>query len=229
MIRMATENPAWGHRRVQGELVRLGHPIAASTVWQILHAAGIDPAPRRTGPTWKQFLTAQARGILAVNFVHVDTVLLRLYALIVIEHGTRRVHLAGITAHPDGAWTTQAAHNVLMDLGHRTASVKFLIRDRAGQFTGSFDAVFAAEGIRILASPPQAPRAKPRVAYCTSSERFAGRWRSCRSHGVVPASLVAGWRVGSGRVVEDFAFVVIPLPADNSGVVPDLGVRQFCR
>ena len=118
VIRMATDNPAWGHRRVQGELVRLGHPIAASTVWQILHDAGIDPVPRRTGPTWKQFLTAQARGIIAADFVHVDTVLLRrLYALIVIEHGTRRVHLAGITANPDGAWTTQAARNVLMDLG----------------------------------------------------------------------------------------------------------------
>jgi putative transposase len=99
---------------VQGELVRLGHRIAASTVWQILHAAGIDPAPRRSSPTWKQFLTAQARGIIAVDFVHVDTVLLRgVYALIVIEHGTRRAHLAGITAPPDGAWTTQAARNLL--------------------------------------------------------------------------------------------------------------------
>jgi putative transposase len=86
VIRIAAESPAWGHRRVQGELVRLGHPIAASTVWQILHNAGIGPAPRRTGPTWKQFLSVQARGILAVDFVHVDTVLLRrLYALIVIE------------------------------------------------------------------------------------------------------------------------------------------------
>jgi putative transposase len=143
---------------VQGELVKLGHPIASSTVWQILHAAGIGPAPRRTGPTWRQFLTAQARGIVAADFVHVDTVLLRrIYALIVIEHGTRRVHLAGITANPDGAWTTQAARNVLMDLGPRAASVRFLIRDRAGQFTGSFDAVCTAEGIRILVSPPQAP------------------------------------------------------------------------
>lgn len=89
-------------------------------MWQILHAAGIDPAPRRSGPTWKQFLTAQARGILAVDFVHVDTMLLRrLFALIVIEHGTRRAHLAGITANPDGAWTTQAARNFLMDLGGR--------------------------------------------------------------------------------------------------------------
>ena len=157
---MATDNPAWGHRRVQGELARLGHPIAASTVWQILHDAGIDPAPRRSGTTWKQFLTAQARGILAADFVHVDTVLLRrLYALIIIEHGTRRAHLAGITANPDGAWTTQAARNFLMDLGQRAVSIKFLIRDRAGQFTGSFDAAFQADGIRILASPPQAPRA----------------------------------------------------------------------
>jgi putative transposase len=172
VIRIATENPTWGHRRVQGELVRLGHQIAASTVWQILHDAGIDPAPRRAGPTWRQFLTAQARGIIAVDFVHVDTVLLRrVYALLVIEHGTRRAHLAGITAHPDGAWTTQAARNLLMDLGHRAASIKFLIRDRAGQFTSSFDAVLTAEGTRILASPPQAPKAN---AIC---ERMIGTLR----------------------------------------------------
>jgi transposase len=172
VIRMATDNPSWGHRRVQGEFVKLGHQIAASTVWQILHDAGMDPAPRRTGPTWKQFLAAQARGILAADFIHVDTVLLRrIYALIVIEHGTRGVHLAGITAYPDGAWTTQAARNFLIDLGQRAASVKFLIRDRAGQFTSSFDAVFTAEGIRILRSPPQAPRAN---AIC---ERMIGTLR----------------------------------------------------
>jgi putative transposase len=151
VIRIATENPTWGHRRVQGELVRLGHPIAASTVWQVLHDAGIDPAPRRAGPTWKQFLAAQARGILAVDFVHLDTVLLRrVYALIVIEHGTRRAHLVGITANPDAEWTAQVARNLLMDLGQRAPSVKFLIRDRAGQFAGSFDAVFTAEGITIV-------------------------------------------------------------------------------
>ena len=172
VIRIATEDPAWGQRRVQGELVRLSHPIAASTVWQILHDAGIDPAPCRTGPTWKQFLTAQARGIIAVDFVHVDTVLLRrVYALIVIEHSTRWAHLAGITARPDGASTTQAARNLLMDLGGRTALLKFLIRDRAGQFPSSFDAVLTAEGIRILASPPQAPRAN---ALC---ERMIGTLR----------------------------------------------------
>jgi putative transposase len=129
VIRIATDNPTWGHRRGQGELARLGHPIAASTVWRILHAAGTGPAPRRTGPTWKQFLTAQARSVLAAGFVHVDTVLLRrICALIVIEHGTRRVHLAGLTANPHGTWTAQAARNVLMGLDQRITAIKYLIR-----------------------------------------------------------------------------------------------------
>jgi putative transposase len=107
VLRMAAENPAWGHRRVQGELVRLGHHIAASTVWQILHDAGLDPAPRRSGPTCRQFLTAQAKAILAVDFVPVDTVFLtRIYALIAVAHGSRRAYLVGVSAHPTGAWTT---------------------------------------------------------------------------------------------------------------------------
>jgi hypothetical protein len=145
---------------VHGELVKPGQRIAASRVWQILHDAGIGPAPRRTGPDWTQFLTAQARGILAVDVVHVDTVLLcRIDALIVVEHSTRRVHLAGITANPDGAWTTQPARTFLMGPDQRTTSVTFLIRDRAGQFTDCCDAVVQADAIRILTSPPQAPRA----------------------------------------------------------------------
>src|SRR2546423_445553 len=162
VVRMATQNPTWGHRRVQGELVRLGHRIAASTVWQILHDAGIDPAPRRSGPTWRQFLTAQAKAVLAVDFLHVDTVLLRrIYALIAVEHGSRRTFLVGVSAHPSGAWTTQAARNLLMDLGDRATTLKFLLRDRDSRFTPGFDAVFAADGIRILTRPPQAPRANP--------------------------------------------------------------------
>ncbi|WP_327241156.1 hypothetical protein [Streptomyces sp. NBC_01320] len=102
ILRLARENSTWGHhRRIQGELARLGYAIAPSTVWEILHAAGIDPAPQRSGPTWRQFLTAQAHGIIAADFLHLDTVSLkRLYALVVIEHGTRRLHLAGVTAHP---------------------------------------------------------------------------------------------------------------------------------
>ena len=223
VLEKARDNPAWGYRRIHGELTGLGHKVAPSTVWQILKDAGIDPAPRRAGQTWRAFLAGQAKTILAADFFHVDTVFLRrLHVLFFIEHGTRRVHLAGITAHPTGAWVTQQARNLPMNIESRTGSLKFLIRDRDTKFTAAFDAVFTAIGVRIVKTPVQAPRAKPRVAYCTSSERLTARWRSCRSHGVVPASLVAGWRVGSGRVVEDFAFVVIPLPADNSGVIPDL-------
>ena len=223
VVRLAKENPLWGHRRIHGELTKLGVTVAPSTVWEILRAAGINPAPRCSGPGWRQFLHAQAAGIVAVDFLHVDTVLLRrLHVLVFIEHGTRRMHLGGVTANPTGEWTVQQARNLALSLGERFADIKFVIRDRGSNFTASFDAVFQAAGTRILRTAVQAPRMKPRVAYCTSSERLVVRWRSCRSHGVVPASLVGGRRVGSGRVVEDFAFVVISLPCDNSGVVPDL-------
>jgi transposase InsO family protein len=159
VLRLARENPLWGHRRIQGELVKLGIAVAPSTVWEILHAAGIDPAPRRAGPTWRQFLHAQAAGILAVDFLHVDTVLLkRLYVLVFIEHGTRRMHLGGVTAHPTGGWTVQQARNLALTVDGRFNDFRFLIRDRGSNFTASFDAVFQATGTRILVSAVQAPR-----------------------------------------------------------------------
>jgi putative transposase len=178
VLRMARENPSWGYRRIQGELVGLGHRVAASTVWTILKGAGLDPAPRRTGPTWHQFLATQAQAILAVDFAHVDTVFLRrLYILVVIEHGRRRVHLAGITAHPTGAWVTQQARNLLMDLGEHVDQFRFLIRDRDSKFSAAFDAVFTGADIRIIRTPVRAPRAN------AIAERFIGTLRrECLAH-----------------------------------------------
>jgi putative transposase len=160
VLRLAVENSSWGYRRIHGELARLGYPIAPSTVWSILKRAGIDPAPRGDGPTWRQFLAAQAQGIVATDFFCVDTLLgQRLYVLFFVEHATRCVHLLGVTASPSGAWVAQQARNLLMDLGERVAALKFLIRDRDAKFTDVFDAVFTSEGIRVLRTPVRAPRA----------------------------------------------------------------------
>ena len=159
VVRLAKENPLWGYRRIHGELTKLGVKVAPSTVYEILRAAGIGPAPRRSGPTWRQFLHAQAAGILAVGFLHVDTVLLkRLHVLVFIEHGTRRMHFGGVTAKPTGEWTVQQARNLALSLGERFQDVKFVIRDRGSNFTRSFDAVFQANGTRILRTAVQAPR-----------------------------------------------------------------------
>jgi putative transposase len=159
VVRMARENPSWGHRRIQGELARLGHAIAASTVWEILHAAGIDPAPRRAGPSWREFLAAQAHAIIACDFLVVETVLLkRLHVLVFIEHGTRRLHLAGVTAHPTGAWAVQQARNLAMDLDDRLGALRFLIHDRDPVFTAAFREMFRAEGLRVITTMPRMPR-----------------------------------------------------------------------
>ena len=159
VLRLARENPGWGYRRIHGELAGLGVTVAASTVWEILKKAGIDPAPRRTGLPWSQFLRSQAEAILACDFFTADLLDgTQAYVLAVIEHATRRIRILGITLHPTGEWTTQQARNLLMDLGEQAHQIKFMIHDRGSNYTAAFDAVLADAGIRTVLCNVRTPR-----------------------------------------------------------------------
>jgi putative transposase len=173
VLRLARENPRWGYLRIVGECRKLGVRVSATSIRSILRRHRLGPAPRGGGPTWVQFLRSQAEGVLACDFLTVETIgLTRLYVLFVVELHRRRVHLAGITAHPTGEWVTQAARNLLMDLDEHAQRFRFLIRDRDTKFTVAFDTVFAAAGIKILKIPPRAPKANA----------YAERWvRTVRS------------------------------------------------
>jgi hypothetical protein len=159
-VRLARENPRWGYLRIRGELKKLGHDLPPTTIRDILRRAGIDPSPRRDGPSWSQFLRGQAASIVAADFVTVYSLWGRvLYVLFFVELSTRKVHVAGCTSNPDGAWVTQQARNVALGLDRRKQPLKFLIHDRDGKFCGPFDEVFATEGVDVIRTPIRAPRA----------------------------------------------------------------------
>jgi transposase InsO family protein len=172
-LRLARENPRWGYLRICGECAKLEMKVSATSVRNILRRHGLGPAPRRGGPTWAEFLRSQAAGVLACDFFTVETVgLNRMYVLFFIELERRLVWLGGVTEHPTGEWVTQQARNLAMALWERTGRVQLLVRDRDAKFVASFDAVFAADGVRVVKTPVRAPRANA----------YAERWvRSVRA------------------------------------------------
>jgi transposase InsO family protein len=217
VLRMAKENPTWGYRRVHGELCRLGYKIGASTVWSILQRAGVDPAPQRTAVSWRQFLRAQAKGVLAVDCFTVDTVFLkRLYVLFVIEVATRRVHVLGMTAHPSGEWVAQQARNLLMALEDRVGQFRFLVRDRDAKFTAAFDTVVAAEAIQVLPTPVRAPQANA----------YAERWVGTVRREVLDRMLVVGGRQLQAVLAEYLDHDNGHRPHRALGQAPPLGPAQ---
>ena len=160
IVQLARENPRWGYQRIVGELKGLGIVVSASTVRKILREEQLGPANKRRGPTWREFLRAQAKSIIAVDFFTIDTVWLqRMYVLFFIEVASRRVHLAGCTTHPDAEWVTQQARQVAWTFAERAEPVRILIRDRDRKFAGGFDAVFEGQNIRIVRTPIQTPEA----------------------------------------------------------------------
>jgi putative transposase len=172
ILRLAAENPSWGYKRIHGELVGLGIPLSPSSVWNILRRHGVEPAPRRASLSWAQFLRHQAAGILECDFFTVETLWLRrLHVLFFIELERRRVHVAGVTANPDGAWVVQQARNLIVTLAEQDQRPRILIRDRDSKFTAAFDEVFRSEGIRVIRAPIAAPRAK------AHAERWVGSVR----------------------------------------------------
>jgi transposase InsO family protein len=173
VLRLARENPRWGYLRICGECSKLGVRVSATSVRNILRRNGLGPAPRRSGPSWTQFLRSQATGVLACDFFTVETVALtRMYVLFFIELDRRLVWLGGVSPHPTGEWVTQQARNLAMALGERATRLTLLLRDRDAKFVASFDAVLAADGVRVVKTPVRAPRANA----------YAERWvRSVRN------------------------------------------------
>ena len=187
VVRLGRENPRWGCIRIQGELRKLGIRVGATTIRSVLRRSGCGPAPRRGGPSWGEFLRAQAQGMLACDFFTVETAWLRtLYVLFFIEHGSRRVRLAGVTANPDGVWMRQQARNLAVE--ERLDGVRFLVHDRDRKFSGPFDEIMRGEGVRVVKTPVRAPQANA-IAERDGCAAFAtNAWITCWCSGAAISS-----------------------------------------
>jgi hypothetical protein len=170
--RLAVENPLWGYQRLRGELLKLGHDVSATAVRTMLRRSGVPPAPRRAGLSWSAFLRAHAGAVLECDFFTVETIRLRtLHVLFFLEVHTRRVSVAGCSAHPTAAWVTQQARNLCWQLDEAAGRPTVLVRDRDGKFPRAFDDVFRSEGVRVVRAPYRAPRAR------AHAERWVGTVR----------------------------------------------------
>ena len=215
ILRLARENPRWGYVRIKGELQGLGIRVSATTIAMLLRSHGIGPAPRR-GPTWSQFLKAQASGIIACDFFTVETALLKtLYVLFFIEIGTRRVHLSVSTSSPDSVFVTQQARNLCFALDEREEPVRLLIRDRDAKFSRSFDDVFASEGMRVIRTPIRAPNANA----------FAERWMETLRADCLDWTLILG-SAAPGPGSADLRQALQPEAAASRASAP--GSRDCC-
>ncbi len=185
VIRLASENPTWGYLRIKGELRKLDHAVSASTIRRLLRKRRLPPAPRRGGVAWGEFIRAHAGTVLACDFFTVDTVLLRrLYVFFVIELSTRRVFLAGCTAHPNRDWVTQQARHLSWRIGDGELSPKILIRDRDSKFVPAFDEIFSSGAIEVVKTPPRSPKANS----------VAERWIQSARHEALDRILILGER-----------------------------------
>jgi transposase len=219
ILRLARENSRWSYLRIVGELKKLGVVVSATSVRNVLRRHRLIPAPRQSGPTWGEFLRAQASGTLACDFFSVDTIrLCRFYVLFFIDLERRKVFLAGVTEHPIGPWVTQQARNLVMALEDEGRFVRFLIRDRDAKFVGPFDEVMTSIGARIIKTPVRAPRAKGLASHCTS-----WGWLGCFSLGESSATIWNKSRIaGGGRLEEMLVLVVGLVPAKETGTMPVL-------
>jgi len=212
VVRLGRENPRWGCLRIQGELRKLGIRVGATTIRSLLRRSGLGPAPRRGGPSWSEFLHAQAQGILAADFFTVETAWLRtLYVLFFVELGSRRVRLAGVTANPDSAWMRQQARNLAIE--DRLEKVRFLLHDRDAKFSGPFDEIIRSGGVRVIKTPIRSPRANA----------VAERWVRTVRNECLDHLLVFGRR-HLERVLRDYlAHFNVERPHRSLALVPPAG------